>query len=358
MKKIVLFVSLICFLFINLKSTHLLGGELRFEQIGSNQFRVLSRIALSPSGIVTDSLEIKIFDKVTHINYSINQLYKDSTNQFTHPTNRGYSVKFAYYSDTISLPNNPNGFYVTHSGCCRGNNSNATGNLILSCEIPNPGIAGGNANPKFIQSTDSLYALCIGRVIDLNFACTDLDGDSLVYSLTPRYDSTSPGGMKPLWYNGTITGHSLIPYLGPGSVCSLSSKTGILSGRPVQLGLYSISIRCEEYRSGVKIGEVYRDIIAPGINSCLFSSITKLNNLETYIHIYPNPNTGNFSILIKETIHPFFNLELFDVSGKLVHSEDITTSLHKVDLNHLEEGIYIVKLNNDSNQVIKQIIVQ
>jgi gliding motility-associated-like protein len=105
-----------------------------------------------------------------------------------------------------------------------------------------------------------------------SFACVDADGDSLVYSLiTPLngFATQSNTGTYPLDTVLTEGPYADIlwqsPYnsndmLGGVPPMSIDLYTGILTAQPPNQGVFVFAVRVEEFRNGIKIGEVRRDI--------------------------------------------------------------------------------------------------
>ncbi|MEN8927943.1 MAG: gliding motility-associated C-terminal domain-containing protein [Flavobacteriales bacterium] len=178
---------------------------------------------------------------------------------FTPP---GLCLESVFYSTTVILPQNLNGYYATWKVCCRNYEVNLQGSNdhLFYAQIPNPLLSGGNSTPQF-NSLDEKGYMCIGYEKEIDFSCSDLDGDSLVYSLITPSNGFSLSGSKPFANSNYTTGFSNIKILGPGSICNIDSATGFVTVRSAQLGVFSISVKCEEYRNGLKIGEVTRTYV-------------------------------------------------------------------------------------------------
>ena len=130
-----------------------------------------------------------------------------------------------------------------------------------------------NSNPVFTPITS--LNICNGQTATLNFSATDVDGDELAYSLVDLYDAFSvrnprpPSIPPPLplvfpfpsptvpWNNGFSATNAIPSDIG--LPLSINSSTGTLTVNPSTKGIYAFSVRCEEFRAGVKIGEVRRD---------------------------------------------------------------------------------------------------
>jgi hypothetical protein len=122
-----------------------------------------------------------------------------------------------------------------------------------------------NSTPKIFPPLSD-YA-CINELFYFDFGGEDADGDSLVYEMvTPFNGSSTPAIPSPelpssapysliKWLPGLSTNNQI-----PGNpALTIDRRTGQLQVRPSQLGLFVFSIKCSEYRQGVKLGEVRRD---------------------------------------------------------------------------------------------------
>ena len=106
--------------------------------------------------------------------------------------------------------------------------------------------------------------VCIGEPFTFPFGGTDPDGDELRYSmvtpLSPRNagqnQAPSPGPYPDVsWVSGFGATSAI-----PGSpALNVNAQTGQLSVTASQLGLFVFAVKVEEFRAGVKIGEVRRD---------------------------------------------------------------------------------------------------
>lgn len=121
-----------------------------------------------------------------------------------------------------------------------------------------------NSSPRF-GPINGEY-VCINEPFTFPFGGTDPDGDELRYSMaTPlNVKNTSQGGSSIVsagpypdvsWLAGFSANNAI-----PGSpALSVNAQTGQLSVKASQLGLFVFAVNVEEYRNGVKIGEVRRD---------------------------------------------------------------------------------------------------
>lgn len=76
------------------------------------------------------------------------------------------------------------------------------------------------------------------------------------------------------------------------------------------------------------------------------SILSEINEL----HFYPNPTSGILNISGLQGIETMVNV--FNLSGNLVKSKMLNSSLSQIDLSDLEQGIYIIRCGNVSQRVV------
>ena len=272
MKKIFLLIVLLsCFSFLS-KSTHIVGGDTRFVQIGPNQYVVYFQLFRDcNSGTASAPLtltNVKMYDNISNLLAGTYSFTRDSVETLSFGdacyTPPGLCVEVHYYSDTVTIANNPAGYYMTWEICCRNyaiSNILNPGSqaMVFTSQFPDPALLGGNSNPKFVNFHDSLL-LILGERKLLNFSCQDADGDSLNYSLFQPFDSVSTIGGRPFTRVPLKPGHTLMNLFGPGPVCNLNSNTGYVTAGMAILSKYALTVKCEEFRNGVLVGSQIREM--------------------------------------------------------------------------------------------------
>ena len=254
-------------------ASHFVGGDVHFEQTGPNTFTITLRsfrdYCNSTAGADVSITGAGIYDEVTHaFVQTVPTMSIVSTDTIVFGdecyTPTGICVEVTTYQGSITLANNPNGYYFTYSNFARNNaivNMSPDG-MTWEAHIPDPALAGQNTSPQFQPYPADAY-FCVGNTKFLDFSCTDVDGDSLVYSLVqPLDEGNGFGSSDPLTNIPLLQfepGYSMASILGPGSLLTINSSTGEVQARPGAIGVYLFRIRCEEYRNGVKIGEVFGD---------------------------------------------------------------------------------------------------
>ncbi|MDY7394938.1 T9SS type A sorting domain-containing protein [Aureibaculum sp. 2210JD6-5] len=75
--------------------------------------------------------------------------------------------------------------------------------------------------------------------------------------------------------------------------------------------------------------------------------------------IYPNPSTSTFNIKRKNTAGQNMNINIFDVTGKLIKQKtNIADGNYQLKMNGVAKGIYFLKINIDNKNMVKKLILQ
>lgn len=92
-----------------------------------------------------------------------------------------------------------------------------------------------------------------------------------------------------------------------------------------------------------------------------FDSGTGITNIDSRsIELYPNPSNGSFYFSIKKSIacNKPTQVNVFDMFGKKVWSDNVFGSTCKIDLLGLQKGFYIVKFTNDNISFVNKVLLQ
>ena len=297
---------LIGFLFLNLNgfASHIVGGEMYYDCLGGNQYRItlkLYRDCLSDGASFDDPLLITIFNGNNANIGSISMNYPGSINLdvnfnnnpcVTAPTD--ICVEEAIYTKIVTLPASTNGYTLAYQRCCRGPNVTNLNTpedqgLTLTITIPPTNIAVCNSSPRFTNYPPLL--LCANEELSFDHSATEPDGDEIVYEIcapnqggTDTNPAPDPASSPP--YNQVIwgAGASTINPFVLGTV-SINSTTGLLTATPQTLGLYVVGICAKEYRNGLLISTTTRDFLFRVFN-CeieLAADITLQADLSTFV---------------------------------------------------------------------------
>lgn len=276
-----LLLVILCLIVYQSKATHIVGGEFELIHEQDYQYRLnliqyFDEVNGNPEA-EDDYVDVYIFRKQDEVLMRVARLYKAGSEfvPYTNPECAKDSLvtRRISYSATIQLPpaayNDEEGYFVVYERCCR---NDIISNLVAPertgqtfyLEFP-PVVKSDkafvNSSPVFSPPVSD-YA-CIDQPFYYDFRSTDPDGDSLIYTLAvPFNSSTSEALPTPKGYPQKhvefIEGIG-VDNMVPGSPALNISGDGLLSVTPADTGVFVFGVKVEEYRNGVKIGEVRRD---------------------------------------------------------------------------------------------------
>lgn len=73
--------------------------------------------------------------------------------------------------------------------------------------------------------------------------------------------------------------------------------------------------------------------------------------------VYPNPSSGSFMVNLNEN-YIDGELQLYDLNGKLVHSQGIGSITSQVEVSGNLKGVYLLKISNKNLYHVKKIIIE
>lgn len=282
----ILFGFIISFFCFNLYASHIVGGEIFYDYLGNNQYKIsvtLYRDCFSTGAQYDDPLSLGIYTSSNQLIQNVQISFTFSTNvpiTFSNPCvvpPNDICIEKSTYTTIVTLPPCVGGYTLAYQRCCRGEDINNivspddTG-LTLAAHIP--GSETGNlvnGSPRFTNYPPTI--LCNNEDLNFDHSATDPDGDQLVYSLVapnsgansagPQPNPPPPPPYAPVMWQGSFSSSNP---LGPGATINIDPVTGQLTASPQMLGLFVVGIRVQEYRNGVLVGETIRDFLFRVIN--------------------------------------------------------------------------------------------
>ncbi len=236
----------------NCFASHLMGGQMTARNIGGLTYE----ITLTE---YRDTVGIPMYDS-TYFNF----LEVGGTWTALHKVGHtgaivfGNGVEEYTYIDTITFPNGGN-FNIYSEDCCRNcaiiNLSNPCGESFhLGTNV---WVDPTNSTPVFLNPPITLAQLQVP--FNYNPMPFDADGDSIVWSVD-----------TPLTAIATYVQGWVVPSADALSPFTMDPLTGEVSFLPNLQGYFVASFLVSEYRNGVKIGEIRRDmqiIVVPSFNN-------------------------------------------------------------------------------------------
>jgi len=294
--------AIFCFLAFPVFGSHIVGGEFELLYISKNNytlrllyyFDVINNTFNGPPEAAEPFIDVAIFRK------SDNQLMRTVRLTFLSKERVSYTQPLCsngevitdkmVYSTQIFLSDfefgDPEGYYVIWERCCR--NYTITNVVSQPPTDPFSGNAAGqtfylefppvvkqlvpfvNSSPRLFPPLND-YA-CPGKPYYADFNGTDDDGDSLVYSLAIPLSTHTAEAQPPLLPAPYPTVKWQPPFsfdniIGGAPDLAISTD-GLLTVTPTQSGLFVFAVKVQEFRKGIKIGEVRRDFQMLVVDGC------------------------------------------------------------------------------------------
>ena len=301
-------------------ASHFSGANLTYEYIGPNQYLVTLEIFRDCEGISAGATQVVNYSSAScGVNASLTVNLQSTTDitplcpSVSSACGGGtgpLGVEHLVYTGIMNLPSGCSDWIISSSSCCRNaaitNLDGAdTQSIYIEAELNNTN--GLNDNSPTFSSIPQFFG-CTGQTINFQQLATDIDGDSLVYSLVDGMQSASSN----VTYAGAFNGAN--PFTVP---LTINSITGQITFTPNVPQVAVVVVLIEEYRNGVLIGSIMRDIQFI-INACTntIPSISGINNIA-----------GNYDVSICEGATICFDIFGSDVdlgqNVNLIYSNNI-----------------------------------
>ena len=246
------------------QASHIMGGELVYKHLGGLDYEVTLVIyrdcygipISSPEAILITSSSCGQSISLPVDTIGVAQLASGCSNLLT-TCQGGQLPGFEVYAyrDTVSLPMACADWVFTWASCCR---NAAVTNLTapdqygyhVEAHLNNLAVA-GNSSPVF-QELEMPFT-CVNSTYCLDNGAYDADGDSLVYFMVNPLDDQG----TPIPYNAPFSVADPFPTVGGHF---FDPVTGNHCAVPSQNGAWVMAYKVEEYRNGVFVGSVVRDI--------------------------------------------------------------------------------------------------
>ncbi len=311
------------FPFEQLRASHIVGGEMTYTCLGNNRYEIALTIFRdcengNPGAYFDDPAFVGIYNARTGAYLATEQLFfsgVDDTLDLTqvnpcYNINQDVCIHTTTYRREIALGATPDGYHLVYQRCCRNyviNNiistiNSATG-ATYDVVISGAALNSCNSSPRF-RDWPPFY-ICQGSAINYDNSATDINGDSIAYSLFTPYEggtSADPIPNPPLGPPfATVTWippYNINNMLGnPADPFRIDPVTGRLSGTPLNLGIFVVGICAKEYRNGQLIGVVRRDfqyeVVACEPIQAQFTPSVPLCNTSLSVNFSNNSNSQN-----------------------------------------------------------------
>jgi hypothetical protein len=198
------------------------------------------------------------------------------------------------------------------------------------------------------------------RIIKVNFAANASSGIIKVSGV----NDCGPGPSSPN-FNVVVNPLPSTPVITQnGDTLSSSANTGnqwYLNGViiPGATGKQHVAVYTGTYTVVVTVNECSS---SPSNGILVLPVSVTVEKANRTFEIYPNPNTGEFNIKVETLTSEVFNIEIYNSLGSLIwKQENVTvngTFTKHIVLTGSPSGMYMVKLRNNDNAIVKKLIIK
>lgn len=292
------------------KASHAMGADLTYECLGGNTYKVRLSFYRDCIGILAPAniyVNIRSVSCGQTLGVTCNPIpgtgqevtYLCPTAQSTCNGGTFTGIQEWVYEGVVTLPMQCNDWQFSYSLCCRNAaintiSSPGSNTFYIYASLDNT-ITPCNSSPTFTNKP--VPFACLGQQLCFNHGATDPDGDSLVYSLVnPRQTVTND-----VSYIAPYNAANPLATAGP---IQFNTQTGDICFTPTQLQVTVMAVLVQEYRDGVLIGYVVRDIQITVLNCT--------NDLPTLTGIN---GTNNFDMTVCANENVCFDVFSNDINA-------------------------------------------
>ncbi|MCX6292487.1 MAG: T9SS type A sorting domain-containing protein [Bacteroidetes bacterium] len=294
MKKLLL-VLFVCMIALTSRASHLMGGQMTSRNIGGLTYEVTVTA-------YRDTLGVPMYTTATfHYSDSSGAWSAVRTINLNGPVVFGNGVEEYSYVDTITFTAAGN-YSMWYEDCCR---NCAILNILNPCNYSfhlynNLWADSTNSSPVFLNPPIPIAQ--IGTPFTYNPLPFDADGDSIAWALDTPVTSAGvyvPGYVVPL-------SDTSMPF-------AMDPVTGVVSFLPIAVGHYEVSVLVNEFRNGVQIGQIRRDmqiiVISSSNQRLQVSSVSNTSPNSGFVYDV-NPNSP-FTVTVTVLDPDFQSLDMF-----------------------------------------------
>lgn len=309
--RISVFIAILLCLQIDAKAAHIIGGEMTYECVGGNDYKITMHayknrdLGATLSGTAYFYV-VDLDDMSIHETIAINRIDFGVL-----PTNDigciidmpVFVIQDGHWEVFFNLPVNNNGYSIVFQNCCRTielTNIVDFGQYTSTFElmITRDGLLNCNSGPQYNEKPP--FLICNGFPFAYDHGATDAEGDDIRFSFcSPLDGQLSIACQRNPCPNTTTDDLERPPFpevpfdVGNGYTESfpfgvsdpdpirINPNTGLIQGTETVLGVYQLAVCMEEYRDGVLLSSTRREFQLTNADCQIMSANYSYNILDT-----------------------------------------------------------------------------
>jgi hypothetical protein len=344
------------------KASHAAGGEITYEWLTGNTYKIKLALYRDCSGIPFPTSVVIDYTSGCGLygTVSLNQvgsgipispLCSSSVALSSCYGGALYSIKKKTYEGIITLQGTCSDWQFVYTTCCRNGGitnlvNSSTYGFYITALLNNSDVPFNNSVQFAGISTSTIYN---NITTAFNWNTYDVDGDSVHYELVSARDNGFP-----IPYN---IGYSPTQPFAVSTPTLLDPSTGILTVTPNATQLTAISVKVSEYRNGFLVGEVYRDYQVSVINDTNTPpSLTGMNGTGVFVTNGCPGDTIQFTVQSSDpdpgqnltiSMDPGYTFAAFNSSGGQYPTGTFTWYVTPADISS-QPYTYTINVNDDN----------
>ncbi|MFN0203203.1 MAG: HYR domain-containing protein [Bacteroidia bacterium] len=270
------------------QASHMMGVDLSYQCVSGNTYKIILRFYRDCSGIgAPGSVNINIRSATCGYNLNVNapqvgpavNVSAVCQQQLGNTTCNGGGLpgvqQFTYIAN-YTLPAACTDWKFSWSDCCRNgtiNTINGPGGAAMYVEAMLNNVAAPCNNSPTFTALPVPY-MCVNQLMNYNHGAFEPDGDSLTYQMIAPQTSAAANVNFLAAYNANYPIATT-----PANNFAFSTVTGQMTFTPALVQRGVCAVRVYEYRNGIMVGYVSRDIQMVVINCGANANVT-INSLQ------------------------------------------------------------------------------
>jgi hypothetical protein len=353
-------------------ATHLLGGEIRAENVSGQTYKISAQIYfdVSPEGVGSSDAQNMI--KLCFGDGNTADVQRTS---YTKLTGEQKGVGIGTYEITYTYPSSGT-FQIS------ANITNRTGNLLnLTKSEISEMFLWTVINTQVQNSTPVLsvpiFSAGAKQIFTVDLKPIVADADSITAHLQ-KLSKSSPGTCGVRSINETYVYPNEVSKKGTFTIDRINNK--LVWNAPELLGNYIYAIVVDEWRNGVKISETYREGLilvtdkagptveitpyVPVNEARIISAVpdSDVEDLSMSVEAFPVPTEDFLTVSINSVIPTTLRVQVINLDGQIVREIKTSTKekqwRQQMDLRRIAKGLYIIRVINDQGKFATRKIVR
>ncbi|MEI6822166.1 MAG: T9SS type A sorting domain-containing protein, partial [Bacteroidota bacterium] len=221
--------------------------------------------------------------------------------------------------------------------------------------LSNPGILNPRVNPihTITYILNAIDQSCIAsdtvivNVTNANFNLEFTASDTLFATppFTVQFNNSTPD----------ITNYNFTWNFGDNTI--LNSNNAIVNHTYYSNGMYSVSLIATDI-----LNSCSDTIFKTAYISCNGLGINQQSTSSFKFNIFPNPNKGEFNLLLTGTKADHYNINISSIIGEIIYNESVQSidnNFQKnIHLTNIPKGLYFVTISSKQGKIIKKVVIQ